>query len=172
MAKITPAYILFMTAIAACAACSTDGCLNNQNSLPLAGFYSSATHQPIVIDSIDIGGVDAPHDSLLHTTGTTVSEIYLPFRSAKQTTSFYFHYTQKSLDNPIFNDTLFFRYDSEPYFASEECGAMYRFIIKEVRHTSHIIDSVAITDSVITNTDAQRIQIFMRTQQDNQPSEP
>lgn len=155
-----------------CTSCSTDGCLDNQNSLPLAGFYSSVTGQPIAIDSIDIGGVGAPHDSLLHATGVTISEIYLPFRSTSPTTSFYFHYTQKQLDAPEFNDTIFFRYNSEPYFASEECGAMYRFSIKEVRYTTHIIDSVAITDSVITNADAQRIMIFMRTREADQPDEP
>lgn len=143
--------------------CSTDGCLNNQNSLPLAGFYSSSTGLAISVDSVDIGGVDAPHDSLLHATGVPASEIYLPFRSATNVTSFYFHYTQHNLSSPEFNDTITFRYDSEPFFASEECGAMYRFRIKNVVYTRHLIDSVGVTDSLITNVDLQRIKIFLRT---------
>lgn len=143
--------------------CSTDGCLNNQNSLPLAGFYSSVTGDPVSVDSVDIGGVDAPGDSLLHSTGTAISEVYLPFRSSKNFTSFYFHYTQQSISSEEFNDTVSFTYSSEPYFASEECGAMYRFRIDKVEYTTHIIDSVAVTDSLITNVDLQRIKIFMRT---------
>lgn len=145
--------------------CSTDGCLNNQNSLPLAGFYSSATGSAVSIDSVDIGGVGAPDDSLLHHTGVTVSEIYLPFRSAKKVTSFYFHYTQYNISSDEYNDTITFHYDSEPYFASEECGAMYRFRITDVVYTRHLIDSVGVTDSLITNIDFQRIKIFMRTSQ-------
>lgn len=146
------------------AGCTTDGCLNNQNSLPLAGFYSSSSGMAIAIDSIDIGGVDAPHDSLLHASGSTVSEVYLPFRSADKMTSFYFHYTQRALSNPAFNDTITFRYNSEPFFASEECGAMYRFRIIQVKYTTHLIDSVGVADSLITNVDIQRIKIFLRTE--------
>ncbi len=161
--------LMLMAVIAAImAACSTDGCLNNQNSLPLAGFYSSTTHSAISIDSIDISGVGAPHDSLLHSSGTTVSEIYLPFRSNENSTSFCFHYTERHISSPALNDTLTFRYTSEPYFASEECGAMYRFRINHFDYTRHLIDSVAVADSLITNTDIQRIHIYMRTQ----PSSP
>lgn len=151
--------------------CSTDGCLNNQNSLPLAGFYSSSTGLPISIDSVDIGGVGAPHDSLLHSTGTPAGEIYLPFRSASNLTSFYFHYTQSNISSDEFNDTVTFRYDSEPFFASEECGAMYRFRITDVTYTRHLIDSVGITDSLVTNVDLQRIKIFLRTSSDDAPDE-
>lgn len=154
------------------ASCTTDGCLNNQNSLPLAGFYSSSTGLAIALDSVDIGGVGAPHDSLLHTTGSTVSEVYLPFRSAAKETSFYLHYTEQALDNPIFNDTITFRYTSEPYFASEECGAMYCFRITDVQYTTHIIDSVGVADSVITNVDIQRIRIYMRTELPDENPEP
>lgn len=161
-----------MAVLSLVASCTTDGCLNNQNSLPLAGFYSSSSGLPITLDSVDIGGVDAPHDSLLHSSGSNVSEVYLPFRSAAQVTSFYFHYTEQGLDDPKYNDTITFRYSSEPYFASEECGAMYRFRITDVRYTKHIIDSVGIADSVITNVDIQRIRIYMRTEAPGEDTQP
>lgn len=147
-------------------ACNTSGCTDNQNSLPLAGFYTTGTlGKPIEItlDSVEIGGVGAPGDSLLYGAGTPLQSAYLPLRSTAQTTSFYIHYAQQSLNDPALNDTITFGYTSTPYFASEECGAMYHYHIDRMTHTSHLIDSVVITDSLITNTDTERIRIFFRT---------
>lgn len=158
--------ITALLAITICGGCNTTGCTDNQNALPLAGFYSSSTMSSISVDSIDIGGVGAPNDSLLHSTGTSISEVYLPFRSTVGTTAFYFHYTQQSLSNDALNDTITFSYTSTPYFASEECGAMYKYLITQMSHTTHIIDSVAITDSLITNIDTERIKIYFRTTTD------
>lgn len=143
--------------------CNTSGCTDNQNSLPLAGFYDYNTLQPISLNMVDIGGVDAPNDSLLYKSGTAYSEVYMPFRSAYNSTSYYIHYDQPGIDSDAMNDTITFDYTSQPYFASEECGAMYKYLITNMTHTTHLVDSVAITDSLITNRNMQRIQIFFRT---------
>lgn len=143
--------------------CNSSGCTDNQNSLPLAGFYSAETGKAISLQDVEIGGVNAPQDSLLYSGSGSMSEIYLPFRTTENETSFYIHYTQEEISDPAYNDTITFNYTSQPYFASEECGAMYRYFITGLRYTVHIIDSVAITDSLITNIDIQRIKIFVRT---------
>ncbi len=39
---------------------------------------------------------------------------------------------------------------------------MYRYMILAVDHTSLFIDSVGIIDSLITNTDMERIKIYLR----------
>ena len=144
-------------------ACSNVGCTENQNSVPLAGFYSMSTKQSIMPDSIAVGGVDAPNDSLLLGPGTRASQVYLPFRSTRPSTEFYIQYKQKSLDYPWLVDTLKFDYTATPYFASEDCGAMYHYLITSFTYTRHLIDSVAVTDSLITNIDIESIQIFFRT---------
>lgn len=142
--------------------CSTSGCLENQNSLPLAGFYSSSTGNSISLDSLEIGGVGAPNDSLLLASGSA-STLYMPFRSQSPRTSFYFRYTQKVFVEYGVTDTVTFSYDALPYFASEECGAMYQYRITGVTTTTNLIDSVGITDSLITNLDIERIKIYFRT---------
>lgn len=162
MGKILTTFALLCLALCF-NACNTTGCTENQNALPLAGFYSSATHQSITVDSLEIGGVGAPNDSLLYDASQKLSVIYLPFRSASQQSSFFIHYAQKALSNPALNDTLSFTYTSIPRFVSEECGAMYFYQIQTMSYTRHLIDSVAITDSTITNIDAQRLEIFFRT---------
>lgn len=146
-----------------CCSCNSTGCTDNQNSLPLAGFYAYDTEKSITVKGLEIGGVDAPNDSLLYTSGLSLSEIYMPFRANRDNTAYYFHYTQEGLDDPAMNDTIAFTYTSQPFFASEDCGAMYRYRITSMSYTTHIIDSVAITDSLITNVNTQRIKIFLRT---------
>jgi len=144
-------------------ACNTSGCTDNQSSLPLAGFYSASTGQAISVDGFDIAGVGAPHDSILYEQGAARSEIYLPFRSDAGSTAYTFTYHADSITT--ITDRIEFTYTSEPFFASEECGAMFTYRITGLTYTRNLIDSVAITDSLITNTNSQRIHIYFRTSQ-------
>ena len=149
--------------LAAAASCNTDGCLDNQSSIPLAGFYSSETSARISLGILEVHGVGAPGDSILLRPGTAVSSVYLPMRSTHSSVQWCFHYEQGDLADPAYNDTITFDYTSRPYFASEECGAMYEYTIGRTAVTTHLIDSVVVTDPVITNTDVERIRIYFRT---------
>lgn len=168
--------VIFSTAAMICATsgCNTQGCTDNRSALPLAGFYSSATKARIVLDSLDIGGVGAPGDSLLIHSGQSVQSLYLPFRYDSEETSFFIHYDYKEqgFDNPAFDDIITIGYTSEPYFASEECGAYYIYTIRSLNYTTHLIDSVAIVDSVINNIDMERIQVFFRIAEPEEPDTP
>lgn len=144
-------------------ACSNVGCTENQNSVPLAGLYSYNTGQAISIDSISIGGVGAPGDSLLAGPYGAVSSVYLPFRSTQSYTTFRITYNQRILAAAGVTDQITFYYDSTPWFASEDCGAMYHYRIKRVTHTYQLLDSVGVTDSLVTNIERQNIQLFFRT---------
>lgn len=163
MGKILISVITIFISASIISGCSSSGCLENQNSIPLAGFYSKNTLKSIAIDSISIGGIGAPSDSLITDNGQGVSQVYLPFRSSTESVSFYIHYNQEALNYDIFNDTITFDYTSIPYFVSEECGAMYFYSIKKMEYTRHIIDSISITDSLVKNTDIERIKIYFRT---------
>lgn len=151
--------------------CNSSGCLDNQNSIPLAGFYSMETKGKVTVRDINIGGVGAPDDTLL-LNGTAASQVYLPFRASGNTTAFYFHLVTDAdtlgIDTGL-NDTISFSYESMPYFASADCGAIYRYRITECRHTSLFIDSVAVTDSLITNVDMQRIEIYFHDDEEEEP---
>lgn len=168
MGKILTAAIMILTAagVMLTAGCNTAGCPDNHSSIPSAGFYSMSTLRAISVDSLTIGGVDAPGDSLL-ADSATVSKLVLPFRSIDKTTSFFIHYNHKALNDPRLNDTITFDYDSYPYFASAECGAMYQYRITRVEYTRHLVDSVGIVDSLICNIDLEQIHIYMRTSDDD-----
>lgn len=152
-----------LSGAATLSSCNTTGCTENRSSILLAGFYSMETGKTIMLDSVAIGGVGAPRDSLLVPVGAKVSELYLPFRTEHTSTSFFIHYGAKALDYEELNDTIRFSYTSIPYFASEECGAGYRYRVSQMSYTRHLVDSVALVDSLITNVDVERLKVFFRT---------
>lgn len=188
--------ILSMAAVAAMiGGCNTTGCVDNKSSIPLAGFYSYETLGAISLSNISVGGVGAPGDSLL-LDHTSAAEVYLPFRSLHEETVFFIRYEDTGESDepdpdspdeggdssdpaesapsravPAVEDTLTFRYERIPYFASEDCGAMFRYRVTEFNATRHFIDSIALVDSMITNADRQTIQIYFRTQQPDNPQQ-
>ncbi len=143
------------------ASCNTSGCLENQSSIPQAGFYSDKDSTQITVDSIKVYGIGSRGDSSL-VYGVRASWVYLPLRSDLPSTSFCFRYLQKDLDTPELNDTLTIDYTSEPRFVSEECGAMYFYTITRIAHTSHFIEGVELLDSFVNNYDLERIKIYFR----------
>ena len=162
MGKILTRIMLTIVAATALVACNTTGCIDNGSSLPLAGFYSSSTKSKITINSLTIGGVGAKNDSLI-INKESASQAYLPFRADRDHVEYFIRYGQEGIDDDEHNDTIRFNYESFPYFASEECGAMFRYRIKSESHTSKFIESVEIVDSLVTNVDLERIHIFFRT---------
>ena len=156
---LIPIIILFATLYG----CNSEGCLENGSAIPLAGFYSSSTEKQISLNILQIHGCDSPadNDSILVKTGENVSEVYLPMRSTRSSTMWALTYNQNGLKNP--HDTINFEYESIPYFASEECGAMYYYRITNLNYTKNLIDSVTLTETLITNADIETIKIFFRT---------
>ncbi len=140
--------------LAALAGCSTGACYDNQNSLPKAGFYASGSGDAVKVSGLAVGGLGAPNDSLLCEASETVSEVYLPFNPEASETSFTFKHG-------LFADIVTFGYETIPYYASADCGAVWRFRIRSVRWQGMLIDSVAVVDSLITNVDAQQLKIFL-----------
>lgn len=173
--KTTPLYnILAFVVIALLSgltlgSCNTTGCTDNQNSIPLAGIYSYNTGDAISISGIAVGGSGAPNDSLLASPVEAVTQVYLPFRATEPYTTFYITYHQTGLEGQ--QDQVTFYYESQPWFASEECGAMYHYRITRVAHTFVLLDSVAVTDSLITNVERETIRLYFRTSSSDTPSE-
>lgn len=130
-------------------------CYDNQNSLPKAGFYSAATGDAVTVTGIAVGGIDAPNDSLLCKPSESQSFVFLPFRPNDGETEF-------SVSANGLSDVITFWYESTPYFASAECGAIWRYRILNLEWSRNLIDSVAIVDSLITNVDSEQIKIILK----------
>ncbi len=163
--KAARSIILIVIAIVVSTAlrsCNTSGCTENRNAVPLAAFFNSSTGDAIGLDSVAISGVGQVNDSVLSPAGSVVTQVYLPMRPTHNSVSWCLAYKWKSLDYPQLYDTITFDYTSTPYFASEECGAYYRYRIDRMECTDHLIDSVVIVDSLITNIDKVYLNIYFR----------
>lgn len=145
-------------------ACSTDDCEDNQNSLPLAGFYDgSAPDEAIAIDSVQIIGYHVPGGaSALAGTATGTSQVFLPFRVDSDTTTYLLFYRQAELQKLGLSDTVTFIYERDPFFVSKACGAIYRYVIRDITTTHTFLDSVTCPPGVIDNKPIENLKFYFR----------
>lgn len=166
-------FVFAVLAVLALSACNTSGCLENRSSVPLAGFYAAdSAGSSISLDSLQITGLGMPESDPLVKAGTRTGSVYLPMRATEPSATWLFAYKWRDLDFPELVDTIAFHYTSDPYFSSVECGVIFKYRITRLDYTTHLIDSVALADSLITNTDVERIRIYFRVADNNQNSEP
>ncbi len=149
--------VLAMFVVASIASCTSDGCLGNGSSIPLAAFYTSGTTTSATVSNLTVRGVGVPGDSCI-VEKATVKQVYLPLRVTTGTTQFVFDYNNSEA---WLNDTVTINYCAVPTFVSKECGAMYCFDIDSYSTTTHRIDSVALPYSTIDNADRVSMKIYL-----------
>ena len=140
------------------AGCANKECYDNQNTLPLARFFSMQTRRQMQLSATTVYGVGAPHDTLI-ADSATLEQVCLPLRPDAAETRFVFRYESEGAPEA---DTLAFRYQARPWFASEQCGVVYYYHIDSIGHTRHLIDSVAVPGMLITNAHRPNIEIYLR----------
>ena len=135
--------------------CNNDNCIGNSTGIPLAGFYRD--NNAVTLTNLTVYGIGAPNDSLI-INKASAKNVYLPLRLSTSSCKYVFNYNTEGLSN----DTLTLGYEAIPYFESHECGAMYNFRITSMEHTTHAIDSVIISEPLITNADVVSIKIHVQ----------
>ena len=162
-----PAILAAITLSPAISSCSTSECYDNQNSLPLAGFYSSEERpQSISIDSISILGIGAPGDSILQDSVRSLSQVYLPFRIDEGSTTYEIRYLGGEAGKLRIKDVITFNYDIIPWFVSTACGTIYDYKITSIETTHNFIDSVVCPLGEITNANIENLKIYFRVDLD------
>lgn len=161
--KISGPVLLIVLTLGLAVGCSTSECYDNQNSLPLAGFYSSE-EKPVAIslDSITILGVGAPGDSILQDSVRSLSEVYLPFRIDQNSTTYEIRYLAGLPGIYHMYDLITFNYDIVPMFVSSACGTVYYYKITSIEHSHNFIDSVVCPTGEITNANSENLKIYFR----------
>ena len=141
------------------ASCATKECYDNRTTMPLAGFYSStAPAQSVSVDSLEVYALGVPGDSvLLRPTTNAIRELSLPFNSEANHTDYVFINARTKV-----SDTVTFRYNCRPWFASEACGVVYRYEMNGITCTGALIDSVTCPEGVITNRPAENLKIYFK----------
>lgn len=152
---VTLAFTLGLTM----ASCNTSGCTELRSATPRADFYSSSG-SAISLDSISITGVGVKGDSTLVHAGQRVSQVYLPMPPVTDTVRWEIRYEWKVLSEFDITDIIEIVYERQPWFAGEECGAMYRYLIQNVSFTTNAIDSVVVVNPLVTNVDRPTLNIY------------
>ena len=150
---------LVLVAAGVLGACS-DTCTENKNALPLAGFYviSDGTEQKVSIDSLEVRGIGAPGDSVLSRAGSSMSQIYLPFRIDSDTTEYVFI---RRYGTFVSESKVTFVYSRTPRFVSVECGVSYMFDMRKIECSGNLIDSVTCPQGFIDNTAIENLKIYL-----------
>lgn len=141
-----------------------DSCTENQNALPLAGFYatdSDGSISQVTVDSLEVIGVGIPSDSALSPAGTAKNRLCLPFRIDADRTQYVFINRRKGADT---RDTVTFDYDRVVRFVNVECGVSYVFHIHDITSQGTLIDSVTCPGGFIDNTNIENLRIYFRTE--------
>lgn len=158
LTTFTRLFLLAVALVVAAQACTDDGCSENTNSVPQAGFYESGSrNKQISLTKLTVRGIGAPGDSAIIDM-QTVNSVYLPLRLSTGKSQFVFDYYGDSL----VNDTLTLSYKAVPYFVSKECGAMYNFEVSGMECTNHEIDSVVMPHPTLTNAEGVKIKIYVK----------
>lgn len=142
--------------------CNTSGCLDSQSSIPQAAFRGS-DGEAVAIDSLEIGGVKAPHDTLLNSSMRAISTIYLPLRSASDRAAYFIRYCRSDLAALGVTDTVWISYTSRTEFVSEECGINYLYDITSCTSTHYLIEKVEVTDPTISSSATPSVLIYFHT---------
>lgn len=167
--RIVPLALVILIAIIINGGCNNSECYDNQNSLPLAGFYSSEVNpKAISIDSVTILGVGAPGDSILQDSVRSLSKVYLPFRIDQEETTFQIRYLGGIAGAYRISDFITFRYDIIPKFVSTACGTVYYYKINSIEHTDNLIDSVVCPGGEITNVAQENLKIYFKVAVENE----
>ncbi|MBL7972992.1 MAG: hypothetical protein JNL03_15850 [Prolixibacteraceae bacterium] len=115
-----------------------------------ASFLNSSTKKML---ELKVAAIGMGQDSLW-ISETSLQKILLPL-SAKDTTSFIF-----SFDSKI--DTITFFHKTKPTYDSMDTGFYFEFKLDSIDFTQNRIDSIQISDSLVTQNWHENIKLYIR----------
>ena len=156
---LTPLCVLILLGMAA--GCNSD-CTENQNAIPLAGFYAAdSTASQLTLSGLRVYGIGAPGDSVLFEGTSSASQLYLPFRVDSDNTVYEFTLTKGSGDSSReISSRVSFNYTRTPKFVSRECGVSFVYGIRSIDCSGELIDSVTCPMGEITNVNIENLHIY------------
>lgn len=87
-------------------------------------------------------------DSIILNKAIGVDSFQLPMSYANNSDTFYFLYANKN--GKLGRDTIVVEKSNLPHFESVDCNAVVFHVIKSVRFTTHMIDSLSINNANVT----------------------
>ncbi len=116
-------------------------------------YVSQALYIPLRINGLGV-------DSLLMNS-SSVSELKVPLNKFDTVSSFEFT-TLKLLENDTLtvSDTVTFYYKNREEMVSVQCGCIVNHTLVDVRHTTHLIDSVVIVNDEVSRISSNNLNLY------------
>lgn len=139
---------------------SDEVCTENIETYASISFVRLSTVDSLIqentlsINNLIIFPLDRNYDSI-YNYQNEVTDISLPLNPNIASTSFV-------IKADTIQDTLYFHHQSEMYFVSLECGFTWLFNLDETTHTTHLIDSIIVVDTIIDLNERNNYKIYFR----------
>lgn len=146
--------ILTLAGCMALTACEETNCIRNERSMVTFNLYQEGTLQAMAFDSLTVTAVNT--DSILINRDLKVSTFSLPMNFVGEQTTYILHYTKD------LRDTITLKHTNYEHFTSMDCGTAIYHHVNEASITKHVLDSLAIKNPEITETDANHIHLFVK----------
>jgi hypothetical protein len=131
--------------------CAQASCFDETESYLKASLYNTSFAKILAPDSLTLYGMS--RDSIIYNKVADLTVALIPLNDTAQRSSFVIKI------NGI-TDTIEFRYSSYPHLISKECGYTYYHHLDTLPiFTKHIIDTILIESSTITNLKIENITI-------------
>ena len=131
--------------------CAQASCFDETESYLKASLYNTSFAKILAPDSLTLYGMS--RDSIIYNKVADLTVALFPLNVTAQRSSFVIKI------NGI-TDTIEFRYSSYPHLISKECGYTYYHHLDTLPiFTKHIIDTILIESSTITNLKIENITI-------------
>lgn len=131
--------------------CAQASCFDETESYLKASLYNTSFSKILAPDSLTLYGMS--RDSIIYNKVADLTVALIPLNDTAQRSSFVIKI------NGI-TDTIEFRYSSYPHLISKECGYTYYHHLDTLPiFTKHIIDTILIESSTITNLKIENITI-------------
>lgn len=142
----------FLAVIVIAFSCSEGACFEETEAYLKGSFYRRPPLKLTAPDSLTLYGSDRPGQTI-YKRKSGVQPALIPLNSAAETSEFVMKINGIS-------DTLEVRYTTFPALISKECGYTFFHDIDTIIYSTHIIDSIKISKSRITNLDEENIRIY------------
>ncbi len=134
------------------ASCAPQGCFDQTESLVKADFYNNLNKRLQAPDSLTMYGLNMETNKI-YDKNVEIQPAMIPLNTSADSCVIVIRINGT-------NDTIKFRYNSYPHLISKECGYTFYHNIEKPVTTLHEIDSIKLTNNLITNINGENIIIY------------
>jgi hypothetical protein len=152
--------LVILSALTSCK--KGDYCALDVTSLMNIGFYKMQDDEMKSLTMTNLLAQGNTVDSVISESSVTKISLQLSNDADSSVYIFTMTISDTSIVDTVstFTDTIKFNYTRQLFLLSYECGFMYNYTITDIQNTHNIIDTITITERLISTADAENLRIL------------